>query len=101
MARPKGSHFSTNAGRRATASDRSYAQGSDAPRSGVPNTTDPFSPDYVDPATSKRDLRREQKRAERQARKAQQGGNGLWNLVYVLAALIVTLLVWFLFNGGI
>lgn len=75
----KGSHFSQQGGR-------------------TPNTTDPFSPDYVDPAISNRQRRRAERR---RARNSEPGGNGKWNLLYVIAALIITVLVWFLFGGGI
>lgn len=80
----KGSHFSQQGGR--------------TPNGRTPNTTDPFSPDYVDPAISNRQRRRAERR---RARNSEQGGNGKWNLLYVIAALIITVLVWFLFGGGI
>lgn len=60
-----------------------------------PNTTDPFAPDYVNPALSRRDRRRA-------ARSASGEGRGCgWLLLYLLAAIVVTALVWFLFGGGV
>lgn len=58
-------------------------------RTDEPNTTDPFSSDYVDPALSKRQRRRAQERSE--------GGGKGWVLLYLLLAFAITVLVWLLF----
>lgn len=59
------------------------------------NTDDPFSPDYVDPAMT----RRERRRAARKA--SGEGGGGRWTALYLLAAAIVAGLVWLLFGMGV
>lgn len=58
----------------------------------IQNTTDPFSPDYVDPALSGR-------RARRRERRKSSGGFG-WTLLYLVAAVVVAAVVWFLFGQG-
>lgn len=66
----------------------------------VPNTTDPFAPDYQDPALSSRQRRRAEKQRSREAARSEDGGRG-WTFLYVLAALVITVLVWLLLGGGV
>lgn len=65
----------------------------------APNTTDPFSPDYVDPALSKRERKRARRRA--QPGEPESSGSRGWTFLYVVAALVITVLVWVLFGGGV
>lgn len=78
----------------------SSATASYSERQSAPNTTDPFSPDYQDPALSPRQRRRAEKKRAQQADTDSGGGRG-WTLLYVLAALVITVLVWFLLGGGV
>lgn len=54
---------------------------------------DPFSQAYVDPALTR-------KERARSHRDPQDGGRG-WTLLYLLAALGITLVVWFVFGQGV
>lgn len=79
-----GKHFSTGK------EDASFA----------PNTTNPFSPDYQDPALSARQRKRMERRSAHADDPEGSSGRG-WTLLYIVAAFFITVIVWFLFGGGV